>query len=199
MIEQMMFTDALEKLEFARIRVHISSMCVTGFGKEHTERLTPSSMYAFVRDELARVDEMRSMVDVDDRPPFDVLEDMRPALHRAVKEGSVVASSDFLEILHVLVVARNLKTFFSKRAERSPLLAALASELHENKLLEFHIDRVVDDEGNIKDSASRELRIIRRGIIEKSGQLRRRMEAILKRVADEEMVMEDLVTMRDGR
>ncbi|MBR9977777.1 MAG: Smr/MutS family protein, partial [Bacteroidetes bacterium] len=41
--------------------------------------------------------------------------------------------------------------------------------------------------------------IIRRGIIEKSSQLRRRMEAILKRVADEEMVMEELVTMRDGR
>ncbi len=193
------FADAVLKLEFARLRSHIAGQCASLFGRERVEKLAPSPMFALVRDELARVDEMHALIEADDAPPLESLEDMRPALHRAAKAGSMIASEDFLEILRLLITGRKLKSFFSKRGERSPLLALLASEVHEDKLLEFHIDRVVDQEGHVKDNASKELRALRREIIEKSGQLRRRMEAILKRVSEDEMVMEELVTMRDGR
>ncbi|MBE0645190.1 MAG: endonuclease MutS2 [Bacteroidetes bacterium] len=199
MQEHTPFADALAKLEFARLRSHIAGHCATLFGQERIEKLTPSPMFALVRDELARVDEMHALIDADDAPPLESLDDMRPALHRAAKAGSMIASEDFLEILHLLVTGRKLKAFFAKRSERLALLAQLASELHEDKMLEFHIDRVVDQEGKVKDNASKELRNLRREIIEKSGQLRRRMEAILKRVSEDEIVMEELVTMRDGR
>ncbi len=193
------FADASLKLEFARLRTHIAGHCASLFGRERVEQLSPSPMFALVRDELARVDEMQALIEADDAPPLDALEDMRPALHRAAKAGSMIASEDFLEILRLLIAGRKLKSFFAKRSERFPLLGQLAETLHEDKLLEFHIDRVVDQEGKVKDTASKELRMLRREIIEKSGQLRRRMEAILKRVSEDEMVMEELVTMRDGR
>lgn len=197
--EHVPFAEALTTLEFPRLRSHIAGMSATLFGRERIEQLTPSSMFALVRDELARVDEMRGLVESDDIPPLDALEDIRPALHRAAKPGSIIPSEDFLEILRLLVVSRKLKSFVAKRSERLLLLTQLAAELHEDKLLEFHIDRVVDEEGKVKDTASKELRGIRREIIEKSAQLRRRMETILKRVSEDEMVMEELVTMRDGR
>lgn len=193
------FGDALGTLEFPRIRSHIAGLCITMFGREHVEQLSPSTMFAYVRDEHARVDEMRRLVEADDAPPLDALGEMRPALHRAAKEGSVITAEDFLEILRLLLLARRSKTFFSKREERMPLLAQMATELHEDKMLEFHIDRVIDGEGQVKDTASKELRAIRREIIEKSGHLRRRMEQLLKRAAEQEMVMEELVTLRDGR
>ena len=193
------FRDALITLEFPRIRTHVAGLCVTIFGRERVEQLAPSTMFAYVRDELARVDEMRRLVEADDAPPLDVLEEMRPALHRAAKDGSVIAAEEFLEVLRLLLVARRIKAFFSKRDERTPLLAQMAAELHEDKMLEFHIDRVIDGEGQVKDTASKELRAIRREIIEKSGHLRRRMEQLLKRAAEQEMVMEELVTLRDGR
>lgn len=193
------YSDALAKLEFDRIRTHIARGCVTLYGREQLGSLLPSSMFAWVRDELARVDEMTRLIEADDAPPLESIEDVRPALHRAAKEGSVIASEDFHEILRLLVVSRKLRGFFQKREERAMLLAAMAAELLEDKLLEFHIDRVVDEEGLVKDNASKELRAIRRDMIEKSALLRRRMENILKRVAEDDMVMEELVTMRDGR
>lgn len=193
------YTDALIKLEFPRIRDHIAKYCITLFGRERIAQLMPSGMFALVRDELARVDEMIRLLEADDAPPLESIEDVRPALQRAAKEGSVIASEDFRDILRLLVVSRKLRGFFQKREERVLLLAAMASELHEDKLLEFHIDRVVDEEGTVKDTASKELRAIRRDIIEKSAQLRRRMESILKRASEDDMVMEELVTMRDGR
>ncbi|PLX23168.1 MAG: endonuclease MutS2 [Ignavibacteria bacterium] len=197
--EQSAFGDAIATLQFDRMITHIAGYCVSEYGKERIGSLLPSAVFALVRDELARVDEMRALLDGDDGPPLERLEDTRSALHRAAKEGSVIAAEDFRYLLHTLTVSRKIKTFLSKRSDRSPLLAKLAAELHEDKMLEFHIDRVVDDEGGVKDSASKELRAIRREIIEKSGQLRRRMEGILKRVSDDDMVMEELVTMRDGR
>jgi DNA mismatch repair protein MutS2 len=193
------FRDAILKLEFARIISHVAGYCITGYGKENVEQLVPTEVYALVRDELARVDEMRTLLETDDMPPLEYLDEARPALHRAAKEGSMVAAEDFRDILLTLATSRKLKVFFSRRDERCPLLVRLCSDLHEDKMLEYHIDRVVDDEGGVKDGASKELKRIRREIIDKSGQLRRRMENILKRVSEDELVMEDLVTMRDGR
>ena len=193
------YADALAKLSFDRIITHITGYCASGYGIEVTRRLKPSNVFAIVRDELVRVDEVRTILDADDRLPLEELEDTRPALHRASKTGSMLPAEDFHHILRTLIVSRKLKTFLSKRSDRCPLLHQTCTELFDDKMLEFHIDRVVDDEGGVKDSASKELRTIRREIIEKSGQLRRRMENILKRTSDEDMVMEDLVTMRDGR
>lgn len=193
------FRDAVAKLDFPRIVAHVAGYCVTGYGREHVQRLLPSDVFAFVRDELDRVQEMRGLLDAEDAPPLEGLEETRPALHRAAKAGSMLPAEDFRDLLRTLITARKLRAFFLKRAERCTMLARMAEGLHEDKLLEYHIDRVVDAEGGVKDSASKELRRIRREIIEKSGQLRRRMENILKRVSEDELVMEELVTMRDGR
>jgi DNA mismatch repair protein MutS2 len=193
------FLDAIEKLEFERILSHIAGKCHSLFGRERISALRPSIIPAEISDELQRVREMTSLLGTDDRPPLSELEDIRAALHRAGIDGSVVPAADFLDILNALKTFRGLRSFLLKRKERVPLLASLAEGLHENKLLEFHIDRVVDSEGEVKDGASRQLRSIRREMLEKTGQLRRRMESILKRVSEQDMVMEELVTMRDGR
>ena len=193
------FGDAAAKLDLPRIIEHVAGYCATGYGRERVLHLQPSDVFAFVRDELDRVQEMRALLEADDAPPIDTLEEARPALHRAAKTGSMLPAEDFRDVLRTLITARKLKSYFHRRAERVPLLARISEQLHEDKLLEYHIDRVVDEEGGVKDSASKELRRIRREIIDKSGQLRRRMENILKRVSEDEIVMEELVTMRDGR
>ncbi|HOJ03969.1 MAG TPA: endonuclease MutS2 [Bacteroidota bacterium] len=193
------FSDAIETLEFARIRSHIAGYCASGFGRARVEALEPSIIPAEINDELARVTELRRLLDADDTPPLDDVADIRPALHRAAKEGSMVLAEDCLHIVRGLKTMRGLRAFLLKRRERLLLLTSLAEALPENKALEFHIERVIDDEGNVKDNASKQLRAIRQDIIEKSGHLRRRMEGILKRVSESDMVMEELVTMRDGR
>ena len=193
------FTDAIEKLEFGRIRSHIAGRCASLYGRARVEQLVPSVVPAEINDELARVDEMLKLIEADDAPPLSGLEDVRAALHRAAKEGSIVPSEDFLHILNTLRAFRSLKTHLARRSERILLLGHLGAQIPESKLLEFHIERVVYDEGGVKDGASKELRTIRRELIEKSGHLRRKMDSILKRASEQDMVMEELVTLRDGR
>ncbi|MDH7515502.1 MAG: endonuclease MutS2 [Bacteroidota bacterium] len=193
------FQDAAEKLELRSITETIARSARSDLGREHVASLQPTNVFAEVADELGRVREYLSLLESTDIPPLDSLDDIRPALHRASIAGSIVSAKDFHNIARALETFRNLAAFFRKRADRVPFLAALTETLFHDKLLAYHIDRVVDEEGTVRDSASAELRAIRREIIEKTERLRRRMEAILKRVSQEDIVQEELVTLRDGR
>ncbi|MBI5646605.1 MAG: endonuclease MutS2 [Ignavibacteriae bacterium] len=193
------YRDAAAKLELDLILQKIAAGARTVYGREAVAALEPSPIPAEVYDELERVREYRALLDADDPPPLAEIEDCRAALHRAGIPGSSIPSQDLRQILQALTAFRELNIFQTRRAERAPMLAALAAQLVVDKVLEFHIDRVVDEEGGVKDTASKELRQLRRDIIDKTGQLRRRMEVILKRVSEDELVQEELVTLRDGR
>jgi DNA mismatch repair protein MutS2 len=193
------FADAIAKLEFALITQHIAKLAVSLYGHERIDTLAPSPVYAEVADEMTRMREMTALLAAEDIPPFIALDECRPALHRAGIAQSIVTAEDYRIIAAALALFRETQVFFRKRVERAPLLAGMADAFHVDKLLEHHIDRIVDEEGNVKDGASKDLRRLRTEIIEKSTQLRRRMESILKRVSEEQVIQEELVTLRDGR
>lgn len=193
------FQEAIDALQYPLVLQSIARRSVSMYGREHVEQLRPSSVFGEVRDELDRVQELRTLVDADDAPPLEQLPDIRAALHRAGIAASAVSGEDSRAILLTLQCSRALHAFFQKRSDRCLLLSALAAQLYTDKVLEYQIDRVIDEEGGVKDGASRELRTIRRELIEKGGSLRRRMEGILKRVSQEEFAQEELVTLRDGR
>jgi DNA mismatch repair protein MutS2 len=193
------FVDAIEKLDFNLVREEIKSFSASLYGKERIEQLTPLVIFAEVQDELQRVSEMIALIQKDDLPPIHGLPDCRAALHRANIDASIITGEDFRDILMVLRVSRELKLFLEKRDQSLLLLSSFAEQLAEDKLLEYHIDRVVDDEGNVKDSASKDLRRIRKEIMDHSSALRRKMDSILKRVTEDQIVQEELVTLRDGR
>lgn len=199
MIEPSTFTDACDKLGFRTVLERISRHALTVPGRERILALEPTSIFAEARDELMRAGELLALLEAEDPPPLQSMPDCRVSLHRLSIAGSVIPADEW-RALHVLLVqSRQTAAYFARRAERAPMLAGLAAMLFSDKMLEFHIDRTVDEEGGVRDGASKELRRIRREMIERSGQLRRRMDAILKRVTAEAIVQEDLVTMRDGR
>lgn len=193
------FDSAIEKLQFKQVLEKIASICLSEPGVETTRALYPLVTRAEVIDELGRVGEMSALRTAEDHPPINSLPDCSSHLHRAALAGSVLEGSDIIAILHLMRTARILRSFFEKRLDKAPLLAGLTSTLFSDKLLEYHTERIVDEDGAVRDSASKELRLLRREILEKSAQLRRKMESILKRVSEEEFVQEELVTLRDGR
>ncbi len=198
-IDRTPFVDASRQLELPHVLATVAEYCATALGQELMHALTPSSVYAEVRDDLLLVSEMRDALVREDPPPIHPIDDIRATLHRMAIEGSMVQADEFRSVLTMMTASRILKTYLQKREERFPLTAQQIDLLYADKMMEFHIDRVVDEEGNVKDHASKELRRIRQELISRSEVLRRRMDAILKRVAAEGIVQEELVTLRDGR
>ncbi len=71
--------------------------------------------------------------------------------------------------------------------------------MSENILLEKHIGDAIDETGEVKDNASKELSRIRREISSKSAFLRSRLQKILKKISEEDMLQEEFATIRDER
>ncbi len=194
-----LFNSSLDQLEFGRVLEHIAGFCASSLGVEHVAGLEPLQDSDEIRRELALVAEMYRLILKGEDPPVYGIYDIREALSYAKVSGSYLGPENFLHILSTLTGLRRAHEFFLSRAERFPLLAELTADIHVNRLLERHINDAIDETGNVRDNATRELQRLRREIIDRSAALRERLGKILRRVAEEELVTEEYVTLREGR
>ena len=105
---------------------------------------------------------MKKLLESDDPFPIDGLRDIREPLQRAGIENSILGPSDLLPIALTLQAARNIKTYIQKRKDAyHRAVFALCEIVNINKILEYNITQAIDENGNIKDTASKELRSIR--------------------------------------
>ncbi|MEE9224937.1 MAG: endonuclease MutS2 [Bacteroidota bacterium] len=193
------FLDALTKLEFEKITIRIRDYCSSDLGRELVDELRPSSDCASLQLELSRVTECKSILEADDPLPIDGIRDIRTALHRSAIEGSFLSSQELLAVGSTLKTSRLVKAFLRKRTPQYPLLWKLGDGLFVDRVIEFNIEQAIGDEGKVRDSASKDLKEIRRQIIVTYGGLRSKLESILRVATKEGLAQDEIITTRDGR
>ncbi len=193
------FQSAADKLEFKKILGRLESYASSDLGKTAAEHVIPNANLALLTQELNRVDEMKKLLESDDPFPIDGLHDIRDPLQRAGIENSILGPSDLLPIAQTLQAARNIKAFIQKRKEGYAELFAVCAAVNINKVLEYNITQAIDENGNIKDTASKELRAIRSDLVSMYELLRKQLGRILKNVSEQGLTQEDIITTRDGR
>lgn len=191
--------SSLEQLEFHRVLEHLAGFAASSMGVEHILELNPLSDEDAIRRENRMVAEARINVQNEETIPLDGIYDIRNALGYAKIQGNHLSGENFLHIGTTILALRRVREFFMGRSTQAPLLSEVCGGLHINRLLERHIQDAIDDLGNVRDSASPELRRIRRDIIDRSAALRQRLQRILRKVSEDELVTEEYVTLREGR
>nr|MBP7214433.1 hypothetical protein [Candidatus Kapabacteria bacterium] len=190
---------ALRELEFSQVLEIISKYAYSELGKN---LILKSDLYediAALTDELHTTEEFRRLSLRGEYPPLDGLSNIYNYIYKSQIENAVLNTGEIIAILDTCRVSRLVRSFFKNKEDDYPLLFKKSSELFENKLLEKHITETIDDTGNVRDTASRELFRIRQSIIEKSTHLRNRLKRILKKVSEDEYSREEFITIRDGR
>jgi DNA mismatch repair protein MutS2 len=191
--------NSLQKLEFDKVRKYIQRYTVSAPGIERLENLIPSSDVEVVRASLALVSQMKAVIEEEGAIPLDQVHDLRTTLHRSSIENYSLSSGELLHVAQLLQTSRNILQFFNRKKERYPLLLQKVEGLYVNKILEFNISRAVDENGQVKSSASKELASIRQQLASRSDLLRSRLEKIMKGVADKDWIQDDIITTRDSR
>jgi DNA mismatch repair protein MutS2 len=190
---------ALAQLEFSALLEIIAKYCMSESGKDLVSQLEPSSNLEFLQREHSIIEEYTNVLSAEDTIPFEGMNDVRQKLQKSQVTNAVLLSGELLKINDLMRISRLTKSFFAPKQEKYPLIWDDAQFLHENRLLEKHISEAIDDNGEVKDSASRELFRIRREIIEKSNRLRSRLEKLLAKAAKDDYAAEEYVSIRDGR
>ncbi len=192
-------TAAFQKLEFSKIQQRLVHYATSELGRSLVDHLTPDTSSSTITHTLTKVSELKRILESDDLFPIEGIRDIRPALHRASIEGSALPPPELFSILSTQRTARAIRTYFQKQVSAYPLLSETAAPLYTDKVLEYNIDQAIDEEGHVKDNASKNLHEIRRGMVAKSTSLRKKLETILKNVASEGFVQEEIITTREGR
>lgn len=194
---------AKEKLEFDKVAEKVRRQITSGLGERMLDTIKFYSDRGELEIELDKVNEAKELIHYDGGIDLAGLKDITGVLKKLKIDGHYVSPEEFLWILEFLRVSRKMKGYFRKKSkddgDKFKLLPKLAEPLFSDKILEHNIDITIDETGKVKDSASAELRKIRKEIVAKEEHLRKTLAKILKNYSEKEYSQEDIITQRDGR
>jgi DNA mismatch repair protein MutS2 len=189
----------LTTLEFDKIREMLAARAVSPMGVERLKALKPFPTVELAQSELQRVEQMKRTLERENSIPISGLADIRPYLKVLTVEGAVLEGPALLAIADVLAVSRSLSSFFHHRREDMPALYKLSAELEVFPEIEESIRHAIGPEGQVVDSASPELRQIRRALVFQHERLRSRLMSVLEKWAQRGYCQENLITIKGGR
>lgn len=188
----------LKVLEYNKIIELLSSQAGSEMAKEKLKALTPSDNAAEIREYLAETTEAVSVIVRKGSLPVGQIYDIENAMHLARKGGSLTMRQ-LLQVLYNLKVASNVVTFLKSDLPPLPIINGMAEVIVTFPRLAERIDRCILSEDEMADSASPELRTIRRDIVRQNDAIRNRLNSILNSSTSKTYLQDAIVTMRDGR
>lgn len=188
----------LKVLEYNKIIELLSSQAGSEMAKEKLKALTPSDNAAEIREYLAETTEAVSVIVRKGSLPVGQVYDIENAMNLARKGGSLTMRQ-LLQVLYNLKAASNVVTFLKSDLPPLPVINSMAEVIVTFPRLAERIDRCILSEDEMADSASPELRTIRRDIVRQNDSIRNRLNNILNSSTSRTYLQDAIVTMRDGR
>lgn len=193
------FLTSLKKLEFDKVVERVSRLAVTELGHAQALKILPSTHAPTIRYNLQQVSEMKELLIAEGGIPVDGTKNIHSALRKTSVENQVLSIPELLDVGSTLRASHAVHSFIAKRKNQYPNLAGFVEFLLVDKVVEFNITQAIDEQGIVKDSASKELKQIRHDLSKASDALRTRLESILKKVSRQDFVQDEILTTRDGR
>ena len=190
-----------QKIDFQVIRDGLKGCCMSSLGKERVDAMEWQTRFGVVRDLLARVREMMTLLtDSSLAFPQGEIYDLREALSRIRIEGLFMDETELFSLRKMLDYAAQLERFFATLDKvKYPLLSSSLIASSPSNLIAL-IDRVIDRYGKMRDNASPELARLRKEISASQGSVSRALNAILRQAQAEGILDKDATpTMREGR
>jgi DNA mismatch repair protein MutS2 len=191
--------SVLEKLEYRKILGYISKYCLTEIGKGNVLATVPFNDVKTAEYQGNLVTEAKDILIRQVPPPIDYLPDLREVLAQSTIENSVLDSKKIIEVLRLAVISRNLANFLKSNAETAPEIYTISHNLFVDKVFEHNIQKVIGENGEVKENASSQLLSIKKEINEKKEELVKVVNRVVKNLNELDIVREDYLTLRDGR
>ncbi|MBL7932390.1 MAG: hypothetical protein JNL60_10830 [Bacteroidia bacterium] len=157
----------LELLQFDKIRNLVKQRCYSSRARTMCEDIFPGPEKSQVITELNRVNELKSVLSAKGFLPSIEHDDIQAELNYLSIEGALLHESQLLSLLKTVEVCNSNVKFFKGKKNVMPFLFHLVESLEVFDFVADEIHRIIDAEGQVKDSASSDLGRIRRQISEK--------------------------------
>jgi DNA mismatch repair protein MutS2 len=188
----------LELLEFHKIREILARFTSFSASRELALNLTPLSDEEEVRLRLRQSAEACRLLALSPDIHIGDVVDIRE-MAKMTARGKVLDSQSLLNIRRTLDSAHRLKKHLMNLSSELPLLSGLAGEIVALEQVVKNIDGCLSPTGELLDTASPKLAIVRRRMREVRQELLTHLEAIIRSPRARKIIQEPIVTEREGR
>jgi DNA mismatch repair protein MutS2 len=188
----------LERLEWPLLIDQLAERTRTPGGRVRCTESLFEATRGGVRDRLAETSEARQLLEAEEIPPLGGVHDLDDALARVAK-GGTLSPEDLLQLRSTLCALRDTGRFLSGRAERAPHLAEHAAAISDTRNLQSAIERAIDSDGSVRDTASPVLAEARRDAHRLAAEAQTRIERSLRDPGVAAALSDSFFTVRGDR
>lgn len=189
---------ALRVLEYQKIIDMLAAECCSKLTREKALKLLPMSDTFDINDALQDTDEAVVVLLKKGTPPLGNFYDISGPVHLASLE-STLSMKQLLEVAYNLHSARRTAEYLSSDLPELPRIDGLASAISVLKTLEEEITRDIISEDEMADSASPELKRLRKSILRQNEEIKIKIQKIVGAGENKAFLQDAIVTMRQGR
>lgn len=172
------------QLEFDKVKTLLAAHCKTEYGKSKADQLRIHTRKEYIKIELQQSYEFKLLLQLNQYFPNDFILNISRELKLLSIPGATLAGE---QLLQVRKLAENINAIFrwfdNERRTAYPALVKVMNGTYYEKAIIKLIDEVLDETGNVKDSASEALQKIRMGLYRKRNELRKTFEKVLAKLA----------------
>ena len=192
--------DLYEKLEFDKILDLLQRECVGQLGTAAAAKLRVQDQHAIILRQLNETHEMLEAQSSTQPMPLHAYDDLRDDLRMLAIEGYVLAEEGLQRINNTLRQTVAVFQYFTPvRRQQYGTLYDLLRPVTLEAELQKAIDRVIDEEGQIRPDASPELQKIRKQIGSQQRELDRVFRTLIQEYRQRGWLTDNVESFRNGR
>ena len=191
-------TKAGVVLDWGALLELLAGLALSSMGAERCRALAPLEDLERARAALQETAEMAALENSGAGFPMAPFPDLRPVVERAAK-GAPLHAVDFRDLSAFLGLVADIIRFVHARRQDAPALAALGQGLQSLAPIKLEIDRCIDGEGQIRESATPELRELTHEAHALKQKMRSRLEALIGSSRFAELLQEPYFAQRENR
>ena len=189
-----------QNLEVDQIRNLIKGYCQMPVSRTMVDSASFSVNFDEIKQRLMYTSDYIKIIENEEKYPKGSLEDLEPLLIKIKLNGSYLVADDFLILSKGNRILGQWQQFLSKNKDSYVWLVQLITDFQIDQSLSDKIDEVIDERGEVRDSASPSLRKIRREIIKSEAKARKSIKHIFDQVKKDQLTDgSGEITIREGR
>jgi DNA mismatch repair protein MutS2 len=190
-----------QKIGFDTIKEMLRENCLSEMGLKYVEKIRFSSNFKLLENLLQQVEEFRQILLMENSFPSSDYFDLSPELTRIQIPGTFIEQDQLFNLKSSLITLEECLEFIQKLDEENfHNLKNLAYPINLESSIRTRILKIIDDKGEIKDSASLELKDLRNKLRSRKASIDRKINKSLKEAKKSGWVKDDVeVTIRNGR
>lgn len=189
--------STFEKLQYNELKEMVKTYCVSSLGKDLIDKLEPTSNLKLVDKRLNETSEGRKILDMASYIPLEGIFNIKSIIDN-IDKGMVADPGQLITICDFLRGSRKIKEFMKDKSFYAKTLSSYADSIYECRGIEEEIEVCI--KGNMVDSnASKELKRIRRQIINIEEKIEERLKKFLQNSSNKKYIQEFYVSKRNDR